>query len=282
MTIRKTKQAAEGGHWYSREEDGSARQVVDLVGKNGKRRKPTLRDARAHGWVPGVTSILRAAGSPEPIVRWRIQQAVLAALTLPRMDGESEQDWLARVDDDMGETARSAAEAGSRIHASLEAHFRGELADTEDWGRIASVIRLFRDAGIDEALSPWQAERAVVHELGFGTRSDLHSDTWCVDWKTKDGDLPTQLYPDHWAQLAATRRALEYTCGYPAGSQRCAIVYISRETDEARMIEASEAELARGWDMFASLHKYWTAKTLHMPGWTLGATEAMREHETDD
>lgn len=276
MTIRKTKAAAEAGHWYSREADGTAMQVLDLVGKNGKRRKPTLRDARAHGWVPGVTTIMRAGGSPEQLVRWRIEQAVLAALTLPRAEGESEADWLERLQEDMTSTAKAAADAGSEIHAALEAHFSGELAPTEHWGRISAVNRELREAGANPDVDPFQAERAVVHPLGYGTRADLHCEGFVIDYKTKDGpEMPTRLFDSHFMQLAATRKALEYSCGYPEGSQRCGIVYVSRTHDTARWVEATPEQLKQGWEMFRHMHAYWTARTLHMPSWTLGAMEEM-------
>tara|TARA_Y100000114_G_scaffold53144_1_gene48507 strand:- start:7585 stop:8424 length:840 start_codon:yes stop_codon:yes gene_type:complete len=276
MTIRKTKAAAEAGHWYSREAGGTAMQVLDLVGKNGKRRKPTLRDARAHGWVPGVTTIMRAGGSPEQLVRWRIEQAVLAALTLPRAEGESEADWLERLQEDMTSTAKAAADAGSEIHHALEAHYSGDVSPSRHWGRIQAVANEIREAGAQPDIDPWQAERAVVHPLGFGTKADLHNCELVVDWKTKDGEeMPTRLFDTHLMQLAATRKALEYSCGYPEGSQRCGIIYVSRTHNTARWVEATPEQLMQGWEMFRHLHAFWTARTGHCPSWTLAAMEEM-------
>ena len=88
MAVRTTKTAKESGHWYARDKDGLPTQIVDLIGKNGKRRRPTLADARSRDWVPGVTTLMRAAGVPEQLVRGRVNQAVLAALTLPRLKDE--------------------------------------------------------------------------------------------------------------------------------------------------------------------------------------------------
>lgn len=280
MSIRKTATAAESGHWYTREPDGSAMQVVDLIGKNGKRRKPTLRDARTHGFVPGCTTLLRAAGVPEQLVRWRIQQAVLAALTLPRDEGESEESWLQRLELDMTATARSAAETGSDIHRSLEFYFANlrpgaRFSDVdsnqvpdEHVGKCVAAWQALHDAGFGE--ESWAAERAVIHPLGFGTRSDLHSPTVCLDWKTKDGEtMPTRLYDDHAMQLAATRAALEFTCGYLQGSLRAGIVYVSRTHDVAQWVEATPEQLQKGWKLFRYLVGYWYEKTQHSVSWRL-------------
>ena len=276
MTIQKTKNATEAGHWYSREDDGTAMQVQLLKGKNGKMRKPTLRDARANEWVPGVTTIMRAGGSPAQLVRWRIEQAVLAALTLPRNDGETEAAWLERLQEDMTATGREAAERGTDIHAALEAFYSGHMWATEHEARIKAVQNELREAGAEPDIDPYQAERAVLHPMGYGTRADLHSCELVVDFKTKDGEeMPTRLFDTHWMQLAATRKALEYSCGYPEDSQRCGIIYVSRTHDTARWVEATPGSLKQGWEMFRHLHAYWTAKTGHMPSWTLGAMEEM-------
>jgi len=49
------------GHWYRRS-DGSPQYTI--VGKNGKERDTTLRDAREHNLVPSVTTIMRIAAAP--------------------------------------------------------------------------------------------------------------------------------------------------------------------------------------------------------------------------
>ncbi len=278
MTVRTTKTAKESGHWYARDKDGLPTQIVDLIGKNGKRRRPTLADARSRDWVPGVTTLMRAAGVPEQLVRWRVNQAVLAALTLPRLEDETEEDWLGRLDKDMNATAKSAAEEGSEVHKALELFFNKSQTSlpfvdvSQDdvlrkySGRCIAAFFELDDAGFGDEL--WEPERTVIHSLGFGTRSDLHSSKVCLDWKTKDGDaMPDRIYDDHAIQLAATRKALEYTCGYPEGSQRAGIVYVSRTHDVAKWVEATPEQLDKGWSLFRHLVGYWYEKTLHKPSW---------------
>ena len=87
--------------------------------------------------------------------------------------------------------------------------------------------------------------------------------------------MPRVLFDDHLMQLAATRKALEYSCGYPESSQRCGIIYVSRTHNTARWVEATPEQLMRGWEMFRHMHAFWTARTGHCPSWTLAAMEEM-------
>ena len=111
---------SESGHWYLPNGDTAYR----IVGKNGKERNTTVKDARELGLLPSVTTIIGCAAKPALDV-WKQQQAILAALTLPRLDGESEEDWLSRVVSDSKETAKQAAERGTQIHGVIEAFYEG-------------------------------------------------------------------------------------------------------------------------------------------------------------
>ena len=54
-------------HWYDRE--GKPQHFVPS--KNGKLRASTLRDARKHGWMPSVTSVLDIMAKPG-LDQWKI------------------------------------------------------------------------------------------------------------------------------------------------------------------------------------------------------------------
>ena len=109
---------SESGHWYL--PNGSP--AYRVVGKNGKERNTTVKDAREHGLLPSVTTIIGCAARPALDV-YKQQQAILAALTLPRLEGELEQDWLSRVVTDSKEHAKQAAERGTQIHGVIEAFY---------------------------------------------------------------------------------------------------------------------------------------------------------------
>ena len=92
MSNTKTDFLSESGHWYDHK--GNAKYT--LIGKNGKERNTTLRDARKLILVPSVTGILGIAAKPG-LVNWMIDQGISAALTLQRLEGESDYDFLNRV-----------------------------------------------------------------------------------------------------------------------------------------------------------------------------------------
>lgn len=247
---------SESGHWYAR--DGSP--MYEVQGANGQMRAATLRDARKFGWYPGVTSIIRCAAAPG-LERWKTEQNVLAALTLPRIDGESNDSLLARIRSDAEEQARKARERGTEIHAAIQGHYEGKAPNEEMWPFVKGVAEAI------EANFPgrdWTPEHACAHAFGFGTKADL----WCagvvLDFKGNDfteADAPTlKTWDEHHMQLAATREAL---C--MAGAD-CAIVYVSRTTPGlCRVIRVDEAELGQGWLMFQGLLDYWQAKNKYWP-----------------
>ena len=55
--------ASESNHWYTR--DGVPRYTV--MGKNGKERNTTLRDARTENLVPSVTTVCEEVPRPQSI-----------------------------------------------------------------------------------------------------------------------------------------------------------------------------------------------------------------------
>jgi len=112
--------SAESVHWYK--QDGGPQYTVKA--KDGSDRPTTLRDARKLNLVPSVTTILKIAAKPG-LEAWKQEQMLLAALTLPRNAGETEKDLIARIVADSKETAKRAAERGTRVHESIEAWFEG-------------------------------------------------------------------------------------------------------------------------------------------------------------
>jgi len=111
------EKVAESGHWYTK--DGVP--AYTTIGKTGER-ATTLRDARKLGLLPSVTTIIGIMAKAG-LDNWKQQQVLLAALTLPRLQTESEQEWLTRVMQDSRATGREAAERGTAIHAIIQGYF---------------------------------------------------------------------------------------------------------------------------------------------------------------
>ena len=236
----------ENGHWYTKE----GTPAYTTIGKTGER-ATTLRDARKLGLLPSVTTIngqLSKAG----LDTWKQQQVLLAALTLPRLATESEQEWLSRVMQDSKATGREAAERGTAIHAVIEGYFE-QMYMPEKPAYLDNI-----DAALKTAFGeqPWLAERSFGHPLGFGGKCDLMAKTgYIVDFKTKDTDLAkVDVYFEHEMQLAAYREGL----GMPTA--RCAIVFVNGTTNQVKLIEIEQDRLQKGWECFEHLLRVYQIK----------------------
>jgi hypothetical protein len=244
MIVKEKQQ--DTGHWYTK--DGAPAYTVE--GKTGVR-NTTLRDARKLGLLPSVTTIngmLSKAG----LDTWKQQQVLLAALTLPRMEGEPEQEWLSRVMQDSKATGREAAERGTAIHAVIEAYF-DQVYMPEKPAYLDGI-----DKALEQAFGSqlWLPEKSFGHPLGFGGKCDLMAKNgFVVDFKTKDTNLDkVDVYFEHEMQLAAYREGL----GVPAA--RCAIVFVNGTTNQVKLIEIEEQQLQNGWECFQHLLRVYQIK----------------------
>ena len=237
---------SESGHWYL--PDGSP--AYRIIGKNGKERNSTVKDAREHGLLPSVTTIIGCASKPALDV-WKQQQAILAALTLPRLEGESEEDWLSRVVADSKETAKQAAERGTQIHGVIEAFYEGIYIP-----ELPPYVRAVESA-INEHFGSqlWISEKSFAYG-GFGGKCDLVAKSgFVVDFKTTEKDLDKlDYFFDHQMQLSAYRQ------GFEMPKARCAIVYVNALQNKAKLVEIPEDDLRIGWECFTHLLAFYRAK----------------------
>ena len=251
--------SAESVHWY-RAEDGAPQYTVKA--KDGSDRATTLRDARKMNLVPSVTTVLKVASKPA-LEAWKLEQMMLACLTLERSPNESEKDFITRLVADSKETGKQAAERGTRIHESIEKWYSGNKDVEHVEHAKAFEETVFNHFGT-HPFEEWKTEVAFASPLGYGGKIDLYcgiSETAplgiVLDAKTKDfaeGDK-VEAYDEHLMQLAAYRHGLNLP------HARCANVFVSRTVSGlVKVVEWSEADLAKGWEMFKSLLNYWKLK----------------------
>lgn len=249
-----TIRASESGHWYTR--DGVPQYTVDA--KKGGQRNTTLRDARTMDLVPSVTTILGVAAKPA-LIAWLQQQVLLAALTLPRRENESETDYVSRIISDSKEQGRTAADEGTAIHASIQGHYEGKTTGRHPEMVAACVQAIDNWSGSRQ----WISERSFAHEAGYGGKCDLYcaeDGGIVVDIKTKEFADPDKVigYDDNLMQLAA------YRVGLGVPDARCANVFVSRNVPGLVVVkEWTPEECDTGWEMFAHLMCYWQLKNKH-------------------
>lgn len=202
-------------HWYF----PSGVPLHEVPRADGKGQRPTsLRDARKLGLFPSVTNVLSILAKPG-LDAWKQEQAILAALTLPRNEEETLDDFAKRVLVDMTSEVGRAADLGSAVHAAIEGYAQGRWLP-EDKG----VARLFEPARQwfdKEVIAVHSVEIATAHlEWGYAGRVDLVATLrstgrpTVVDFKTqktrrdKDGNFKPILHDTWPLQLEAYRMAL--------------------------------------------------------------------------
>lgn len=242
-------------HWYCAK-TGEPRYTT--VGKNGKERNTTLRDAKAAPGtlVPSVSTIngqLSKAG----LDTWKQTQVLYAAVEYPRYDGEDEKDWVFRLLELAKRKSREAADRGTIIHDWIESFYNQEFVP-----EMPDYVRKVDDAVTAHfGTQLWIPEQSLVNaQEGYGGKCDLYCKPShdfggvVIDFKTTEkspGDLTPYL--EHTLQLAAYREVL-------APSARCANVYINGETNEVAIYEHTEQDLRDGYEMFLSLLKIYKLK----------------------
>jgi hypothetical protein len=202
-------------HWYF--PDGTPLHEVPRA--DGKGSRPTsLRDARKLGLFPSVTNVLSILAKPG-LDAWKQEQAILAALTLPRTEGETLDDFAKRVLVDMTSEVGRAADRGSAVHAAIEGYAQGRwLPEDKEIARLFEPARQWFDK---EVIAVHSVEIATAHlEWGYAGRVDLVATLrstgrpTVIDFKTqktrrdKDGNFKPILHDTWPLQLEAYRMAL--------------------------------------------------------------------------
>ena len=173
----------EGGHWYLQ----NGEPFYEVRARNGLPRAVTLRDARKANAVPSVTTVLRIIAKPQ-LEAWKRKQDVLAALTIPRIEGESSEDLLARIAKDGAQQAKDAADEGTRIHNAIEDAFRGRVYPFAYREHVDAVME--RLGKLFPRVRNWVSEASFCHASGYGGKIDLHSPSAgiVVDYKGTEGE----------------------------------------------------------------------------------------------
>ena len=201
-------------HWYLR--DGRA--FHEIAKKDGTgNRAVTLADARKVLAYPSVTNVLGVLAKPG-LDAWKIEQGIMAALTLPRQADEPLDAFARRVVSDMGEQVEKAADLGSAIHNACEVYALNKQVPTDP--TLLSLFEPWRkwfDENVERIGSIEQTY--VHHEHGYAGRVDMvaliKGIGWAVvDFKTQKvkrsakGEAKPAFYETWPLQLAAYRQAV--------------------------------------------------------------------------
>ena len=96
--------------------------------KNGTILPGGLREARKVDGVPSVTTVLGILDK-SGLTEWKIKQGIMAALTLPRIENETDDDYLKRILNDSKEQSKNAADQGTIIHNFIETYLKNKIRE---------------------------------------------------------------------------------------------------------------------------------------------------------
>jgi len=258
-------------HWYRHIGEGKVEPAFEVPRKDGKGMKAvTLREARELNLWPSVTNILGVLNKPA-LNDWRVEQGILAALTLPRQPDEGIDAFVKRVVVDMDAQSSTARDFGTAIHAAIEAELTrpGYRPEPE----VDEFMKSFRDWAARNIIEIHGAEILVGDPvLGFGGKMDLDCTLRdigraIVDFKTqrikRNGKELNPTFYDEWAlQLAAYRRARTLV------TKQSAIVSVVIDSTEPGPVHTHIWEDDSGEHMAAFLHAFelWQYLKGYKPG----------------
>lgn len=256
------KHNSEACHYYF--PDGRSCYEQPLA--NGSGMTPTtLRHARKLNLLPSVTTILKCVSKPG-LERWKISQAVMAAMTSPRREGEDMDAFIDRVlnvDREQDEEAGRAAEIGKRIHGEIEYRLRGRcfptiLIDMDLDGYISPVM-----LHLDTLGRCIHSEHIVVGN-GYAGKVDavFESDReiMVVDFKTTK-TIPKEPYAENLLQCGAYSGAFGQI-----GDKliKCCNIFISTtKPGEFKVFEHEQWDDA--YQAFRMLRDYWQWSNNYYP-----------------
>ena len=254
----------DSAHWYQR--DGQPLHTV--LSLKGEPRPTTLRDARKLGLLPSVTNILGVIAKPA-LTSWLQEQAVLAALTLPRLAGESEDAFARRVVEDSLTTRDGAADFGTAFHHGAEQIAKSLEIDRAEV--LSAWLELYRDwfqANCVRVL--WTEQRAVSNLFGYAGTADLLIEhrvhgLCLVDLKTMKLNPKYKAKPySTWCyQLAAYRAAL----GVRATCLNLIVNSVAPELPVEHVW--SEPEMESGLRAFMAARELWNIENDYNPSLTV-------------
>lgn len=192
-----------------------------------------------------VTTVLNILDKPA-LVSWKVDMHLDEAYRLAR-DGQNVllDEWKNKVKQMTQEKLDIAPQKGTSIHKVLEDFIANDIFPTD---LIEQKICL----NVKEALgdiSKFDCEKYFFDEKhGYAGCADLVSDTWVIDFKSKQTadkfKVGKMVYAEHSRQLAA------YSMAFHGRIVNCANIFVCLENGEIDFHLHKQKDLENGWADF--------------------------------
>ena len=238
------------GHWY----DAEGRSAHFILGKNGNERNTTVADARKLGLLPSVTSIIGVLDKPQ-LTNWKIEQAIMSSLTLPKEENETLEEYAKRVVKDSRESTKKAADHGSAMHVCMEDILLGRPVSKDE--TLAPYIKTFSEWAEKNVEKTYWCEKGLVG-AGYAGRCDAYVKLLgvgdaIIDLKNRKVKTGIPFFDTDCAQLWAYRNASD--------NPKCACVSVVLASNDATKLTTKvwdEDELYQAGIAFCAMQKVWS------------------------
>mgnify|MGYP001549051801 CR=1 FL=1 len=145
----------------------------------------TLREAKKYNLLVSVTTFLSIIHKYQ-LENWKQEQILLSALTTPKIDCESESEYIKRVIEGSQEISTDAKDFGSTIHKLIERYINGDTIDILQYGE--NITKAFCEVQkyVDNNSLKGETEKVVVNnKYGYAGTIDYVDSKCIIDWKTQ-------------------------------------------------------------------------------------------------
>lgn len=255
-------------HWYRK--DGTSAHEVPYADPRKGMRGTTVTDARKLGLLPSVTNILAVKAKPMLEV-WKMDQTIIAALTLPRIENETKEAFAARIAIEADAERDRAAAWGTALHDQVESFCTtGAFTAT---GEILAYLESFEKWFRSKVVRVIAAEFSVVNtKLGYAGRLDIH----CI--LRDDDDTEYEAVVDIKSQKQSNKKyagfylewemqlAAYAVCLVPEGAPLPALVSLVIPSDEPGPLQIKRWEpRPEALEAFTACHTLWCYEKGYRP-----------------
>ena len=267
-------------HYYTHDGKPCHTQPTKKGAKNPDR--PTdVRDARRLNLLPSITGITSMLAN-EGLTRYKQMMVAEEAFKRPVIGGETVEEYTGYLLDKASKPAEEAADLGSKFHAILEAHGKGEAVDMEELLTFPSTGEKVPVKAIVEPVLARVASlgvKALGHEVVAVNKEHGYAGTLDMPWsatdalglmdyktsKTKPGE-PVTPRLSYAMQLAAGLRAFSGNWITFGKATRAQNIFISTtEPGRVDVVEYNGEELAEAWEAFQACLVLWRVVNKHDP-----------------
>ena len=226
----------------------------------------TKKQAREENYFPSVTTITKMLDKPG-LNTWKQNMLLECAFTLPKIKGESTNDFINRVVLDHKQATIEAAELGSLFHDQIENYIKGniEVIHVDGYAQTCVDLMSYIEHELDGA-SNVVCEQTIVGD-GYAGRVDLlykKNNIWYIlDWKTqnvkklnKNGTLSITKYPEWLWQLEGYAQACKTVDGEVPIIKNI-VVSTNKQSQGIREVAYSPEQREKAWEIFKTMRDLW-------------------------